>query len=196
MKTYFRQRSFREQLLLLAVAMAGLAWGASVLAKRTAFTVRAWRLSLGEQARQSLLLAQRDEILSRVKEAAKILDPVRTLDSGQSFAELNDMARGLTVELGTPRTEITGSFALHFHQITIRRTNFGRLIEFYDRLVRRAPYLGIEQCLLSSDPGAPGTLNATFRIYSIQIVDPDSGPVSAPARPTPDVTPAPHETNP
>lgn len=172
MKAFFQARSGREQWLLLVFGLIGLAWWGTSLIGRTRAFQQSWHHYTEDRDTQELWLRNRDGILARVAAAGRTLDPAKALDSAQSFAELNNMLSGLTAELGSQRTEKTDQFAVHSVQVNIRQASLAALLQFYQKLVARAPYLGIDQCVLATDRARPGMLNASFRIYSIEVVTP------------------------
>jgi hypothetical protein len=172
MRRFFQERSLREQTLILVFALIGVAWwGSSVISRSKAF-VQDWRSYRTDQTAQDLWLKNRDGIMARVTAAGQALDPAKALDSAQSFAELNNMLRGLTAELGSQRTEKIDQFAVHSVQVNIRQAALPAILQFYEKLSARAPYLGIDQCSLATDRSRPGLLNASFRIYSIEVIAP------------------------
>jgi len=172
MKKLFQGRSLRERLLLLAFTLIALGWWAPVALGRLA----ALRRDLGEarlqRETQQITLAHRKEIEVRAAAAGRTLDPAKTLDASQAFAELNRITTGLTAEIGAQRSTRSDQFALHNMQVSIRRADLKALYGFYEQLSARAPYLGIEQCVLTVDRANPGLLNGVFRIYSIEAVRP------------------------
>jgi hypothetical protein len=172
MKAYFLGRTFRERLLLLVFALIGLGWWAPSVLGRLGAVQRDYTEYRTERETQQMWLSHRTEIEARAAAAGRTLDPARTLDASQAFAELNRMIAGLTAEIGAQRTERTEQFALHNVQVSIRRVDLKGLLGFYDQVNARAPYLGIEQCAISLDRANPGQLNAVFRIYSIEAVRP------------------------
>jgi hypothetical protein len=117
-------------------------------------------------------LSHKTEIEGRAAAAGRTLDPTKTLDASQAFAELSRMTTGLTAEIGAQRSERTDQFALHIVQVTIRRADMKGLLGFYEQVNAKAPYLGVEQCALSIDRANPGLLSAVFRIYSIEVLKP------------------------
>ncbi|HKB58050.1 MAG TPA: hypothetical protein VKC51_10710 [Lacunisphaera sp.] len=172
MKKFFSTRSLRERLLLMAFALIAFGWWAPVALGRLGALRRDWSALNAERATQQMWLSHRGEIEARAAAAGRTLDPAKTLDASQAFAELNRMAAGLTAEIGAQRTERTEQFALHSVQVSIRRADLAGLLHFYDQLGERAPYLGIEQCVVSADRANPGLLNAVFRISSIEALRP------------------------
>ena len=110
--------------------------------------------------------------MARVAAAGQTLDSAQALDSAQSFAALNTMLRGLNAELGSQRTDRTDQFALHSLQVNIRQVSLSAILQFYEKLSARAPYLGIDQCVIASDRANSGLLNVNFRIYSIEVIGP------------------------
>ena len=173
MKRIFLNRSKREQVLILLFAFIGLAWWGSSLSARANDQYRGWRAAHEEFKTQELWLEQREDILERVVSAGETLDPSRALDSAQSFAELNRMLSGLNAEVSSQRTERTQQFALHGLQVNIRRAPLNDILKFYGQLSERAPYLGIDSCVISTDRSSRGMLNVNFRIYSIEVITAD-----------------------
>jgi|UniRef100_UPI0040493AE4 hypothetical protein len=172
MKAFFLQRSGRERWLILLFAGIALAWWGTSLLGRSRAHLQLWQSAQQEKAAQELWLANRDDIMARVATAGRSLDPAQALDSAQSFAALNAMLKGLNADLGSQRTDRTEQFALHSVQVNIRQAGLPALLQFYEKLSARAPYLGIDQCVLATDRANSGLLNANFRIYSVEVVAP------------------------
>ena len=170
MKRFFQARSAREQWLLLIFGLIAVGWWGMTLAGRTQDFARERESLRAAQGTQELWLQNRAAIMARVAAAGETLDPAKSLDSAQSFAELNTMLRGLTAEVGSQRTERTDQFAVHSVQVSIRQAGLPALLQFYGKLAARAPYLGIDQCTLATDRSRAGLLNATFRIYALEVV--------------------------
>lgn len=172
MRRFFLARTMRERALLLAfLLLAAAAWLPSALG-RLAVWRREWRSAAIDDQAQRGWIERRAEIEARASTAGQALDPAKTLDAARAFAELNRMAAGLGAEIVTQRSERSEQFAVHSVQVSIRRADLAGLLRFYEQLVARAPYLGIEQCSISSDRAAPGQLNAVFRIYSVEALPP------------------------
>lgn len=174
MKRFFDARSLRERVLLLAFALIGAVWWGAELAGRVRLEVEAWRSVARDAEVQRLWLEQGGRVGERTAEVAKRLDPARTLNAAQAYAEISSLAQGLPIEMGAQRTDRTDSFALHSLQVTFRRTDMASLVKFYTGLAARAPYLGIDQCTISADRASPGMVNAVFRVYSVERIR--SGP--------------------
>jgi len=168
MKKFFQNRSMRERVLLLVFALIGLAWWAPVALSRMGVLSRELTEFKIERETQRLWLSRRSEIEARAAAAARTLDPSKTLDASQAFAELNRMTAGLAAEIVAGRAQQSDQFALNNIQVTIRRADINALYHFYEQLSARAPYLGIEQCVMSTDRANPGLLSAVFRVYSIE----------------------------
>src|ERR1700712_5056730 len=168
MKTFFQTRSLRERVLLLIFALIGLGWWGPVMIGRIGGLRRDLAEFRTDRETQQLWLSRRTEIETRAASAARTLEPGKMLDSSQAFAELNRMTSGLTPEIVSGKTQQSDQFALNNIQVTIRKADMQGLLNFYTQLAARAPYLGIEQAVLSSDRTNPGLINAVFRVYSIE----------------------------
>lgn len=172
MKAFFQARSLRERVLLLVFALIGLGWWAPAALGRLGTLRRDLKEFTAERETQQMWLSHRTEIEARATAAGRMLNPAKTLDASQAFAELNRMTAGLTAELAAQRSVRAEQFALHNVQVSIRRADLKGLYGFYEQLSARAPYLGIEQCVVSVDRANPGLLNAVFRVYSIEALRP------------------------
>uniref|UniRef100_UPI00404B8874 hypothetical protein n=1 Tax=Cephaloticoccus sp. TaxID=1985742 RepID=UPI00404B8874 len=172
MKQFFLQRSARERWLILIFTGMALTWWSMALNSRVGMQYRGWQSAGLEREAQELWLQNRDSILARVASAGQSLDSTKAMDSAQSFAALNTMLSGLNAELGSQRTDRTDQFALHSLQVNIRQVSLSAILQFYEKLSAKAPYLGIDQCVLATDRANSGLLNVNFRIYSIEVIAP------------------------
>jgi hypothetical protein len=145
-------------------------WWGSSLAGRVRQNVQAWQFLSKDKANQREWLAKGASVNQRTALVAKQLDPARTMNAPQAYAEISRLAAGMPVDMGAQHTDRTDNFALHSVQVTFRRTDLAALIRFYEGIASRAPYLGIDQCTISVDRATPGLLNAVFRIYSVEAV--------------------------
>ena len=168
MRNFYNGRLLRERVLLLVFLGIGVLWWGSALAGRVRQNVQTWRAVSQEKEIQQLWLAKGASVDERTKLVAKQLDPARTMNATQAYAEVSRLAAGLPLEMGAQRTDRTDNFALHSLQVTFRRTDMAALIRFYEGLAARAPYLGIDQFTISAERATPGQVNAVFRIYSVE----------------------------
>jgi hypothetical protein len=176
LQQYFLTRSGREKLLLLAlVGSAAIAWlfGA---ASRSRQRFDDWRSLRAEREEQQMWLGNRAAIEARAAKAVQQLDPAKTLNGTRLVGELNSLATqaGLNAEVSGQRSERTTQFAFHSAQVTFRRADLASLLRFYQALSSRSPYLGLEQVSLALDRGAPGMINATFRVVAAELTPPES----------------------
>lgn len=172
MRRFFNQRSRREKILVLVLALsAAIVW----LSAATARVSDAWREGRSvavELADQRLWLERKTDIENRAAIAVRNLDPAKTLDATHLVGEVVALAAQakLSPAIDSPRTQRTDDFAYHTVQVTFRRAKLAELITFYRELGKRAPYLALEQCALVADRGNPAELNATFSIFSVEVV--------------------------
>ncbi len=174
MKKFYNARLLRERVLMLVFLGIGVIWWGTALVGRIRQNVQAWKAVSEDSKIQQLWLGQGTTVGERTARVAKQLDPARTLNAAQAFAEVSRLAAGLPLEMGAQRTDRADNFSLHSLQVTFRRTDMAALIRFYEGIASRAPYLGIDQCTISVDRATPGQLNAVFRIYSVEVGPPVS----------------------
>jgi hypothetical protein len=172
MKNFYNTKSLRERLLMLGFLLIGVVWWGSDLAGRVRFNVSAWQTAGHDAELQQLWLAQEAAVGARTAAVAQQLDAGRTMNAAQAFTEVDRLAQGLPHDLGGQRTDRTDNFALHSLQITFRRVDMAGLLRFYEGVAARAPYLGIDQCVINADRASPGMVTAVFRVYSVEAVRP------------------------
>lgn len=170
MKKFYNAKSLRERLLMLGFLVIGVAWWGSAVAARVRLNVVAWQSAANDAEMQRLWLAQEATVGERTASVARQLEAGRTMNAAQAFAEVNRLAQGMPIEMGAQRTDRTDNFALHSLQVTFRRVDMASLLRFYEGVVARAPYLGIDQCTVSADRATPGSVSAVFRVYSVEAV--------------------------
>lgn len=168
MRNFYNSKLLRERVLLLVFLVIGVLWWGPALAGRFGQNVQAWRSVAQEGEIQREWLDRSTSIGERTAQMTQTLDRAKTLNAAQAYGEVSRLAAGLPLEMGAQRTERTDNFALHSLQVTFRRTDMAALLRFYEGVVARAPYLGVEQCTISVERATPGQLNAVFRIYSVE----------------------------
>jgi hypothetical protein len=169
MRNFYNGRLLRERVLLLVFLCIGVLWWATALIGRIRQNVQIWHSVSQEAEIQRLWLAKGASVGQRTAQVAKQLDPARTMNAAQAYAEVSRLATGLPLEMGAQRTDRTDNFSLHSLQVTFRRIDLAGLVRFYEGVAARAPYLGIDQCTISGDRTSPGLHNAVFRIYSVEV---------------------------
>jgi len=175
MKKFFNSRLLRERLLLLAFALIGATWWGAEIVTRARAQVLAWNSAREDAKVQRLWLEQAAGVGERTAEMARRLDAAQTMNAAQAFAEVSRLAQGLPLELGAQRTDRTDTFSLHSVQVTFRRVDLAGLLRFYEGVMSRAPYVGIDQCTISADRATPGMVNAVFRVYAVEAAKPEAG---------------------
>lgn len=171
MKKFFFSRSLREKILLLAfLGIAALAWLLSTTG-RARQRWQEWASLRVERETQQVWLNGKAAIEARAAKAVQQLEPGKTLNGTRLVGELNNLAMqaGLSAEVSGQRTERTTQFAFHSAQVSFRRVELGALVKFYEALSARSPYIGLEQLSLTTDRGAPGMLNASFRVVAAEL---------------------------
>jgi hypothetical protein len=172
LRTWFVGRLLREKVLVLALVLLGaLIWASSAL-EHLQTTLRGFRAAESALATQQLWLDNQSTIEDAAAAAVRDLDPARTYDATFLVAEIMGIASrsGLAVNTEPPRTQRSPQFAVHTVQVTTRRAELSSLLRFYQELASKAPYLGLEQISLQGDRSAPGLVNATLQVVSVELV--------------------------
>jgi len=174
MKSFFNTKTMRERVLMTACMLIAVVWWGSSLLGRSRVLQVDWRSSNMELDEQQNWLKNKAQVDQRMTKITAQLDPKRTLNASEAFAEIDRLTQGMHGEIGQQRTERTENFAMNNLQVTFRRIGFEPLLKFYKELSLKAPYLGIDKCSISVDRAAPGQINAVFQIYSVEIVRPSA----------------------
>lgn len=174
LRHFFLARRLREKILLLAFIVLGTAAWLSDLGKRTAVRIRETRTVSKELAMQEGWLAKRSEMEAGAKAALESWDPKRTFSAVRLNAELSNIAakagikKDYSIEaVPSPRSGGFGTF--HSVRFVARRADFEVLKTFYEELVKRAPYIGLESLTLAADRSNPRQLNANFLVSSVDL---------------------------
>jgi hypothetical protein len=179
LRAYFLARALREKLLLLAFVAIGLLWWASAFSTRGGTFWRQQRATRAQLAEQNEWIRNRTAIEANATKAAAQLDATKTLNANQLATTLQQLANeagfrehGLN---GTPTTTRSGQFAIHTAVYTIRRAEWASIVRFYEALLRRSPYIAVDQFNLNAPVNAPAgnapeQLTLALRAESVEIL--------------------------
>jgi hypothetical protein len=173
LKSLFLGRLLREKVLVFVFVLLGALIWLSAAGERFGATLRGYRSAAAELRTQALWLDNRVAIETAAADAARHLDASKTYDATFLVAEVMAMARraGLTVNTEPPRTLRSPQFAVHTVQVTTRRAELASTLRFYQELASKAPYLGLERISIQGDRTAPGMLNITLQIASVELLN-------------------------
>ncbi|TAG33551.1 MAG: general secretion pathway protein GspM [Verrucomicrobia bacterium] len=185
LKAWFLGRLLREKILVLGLVLLGALIWLSSAAEAMKINQRSLAAAKSKLNAQALWLDNRAAIEEAARSAAGNLDASKTFDATFLVAEVTGMARraNLTVNTEPPRTQRSPQFAIHTLQLTTRRAELAAVIRFYQELAAKAPYLGLEQISIQGDRSAPGLLNVTLQITSVELLNQGSA-VTARAKPS------------
>lgn len=175
MKNFFNTKSVRERMLMTGfLLIAVVTWGSSLLGRSRLLQVD-HSVAAAELAEQLTWLKNKAQVDERTKKITTQLDPSRTFNATQAFAEVQRLAQGLPApEITTVRPvgKANANFTINSLQVTIRQAGLEPLLKFYKELSSKAPYLGIESCSVSTNRGTPGLITVVLRIYSVEVLNP------------------------
>ena len=174
LKAYFLSRLLREKLLLVIFIGLGAVMWLSNFSHRLSAATRGLHRAGAELTEQKQWIDNKKPIETAALQAVKNLDPAKTLDDTRLVGDLSALARenNLKFTNDTPRTERSGEFAIHTVQVTVPRADWDSLTKYYLALLKRSPYIGLEQLSLAADRANPQLVNASLRVSSVEIVRP------------------------
>lgn len=160
----------REKVLVLLMLVVGLVIWVSFFGER-AQALLAERGRLNRlQAEMNVYLENQDLIRQRAEEGIASLEPSRTLDATRLLVEVAEIAdtHGLIPSVDSPRTDPGDVFSYHTVVLTVQNANLETLIDFTGALQARAPYVALEQVVVTAKTD-PQYLDARYRISSVEL---------------------------
>lgn len=174
LRAYFLGRALREKLLLVAFIAIGLLWWLSAFSTRTGTFWREQRTTSLRLREQGEWIKNRSQIETAADRAAARLEPTKTLNLNQLQTTVGQLASDAGLRnAGTSGPGVTtrsGQFAIHTAGFTIRGAEWEALEKFYQALQQRAPYIAVDQFILSAQPNNPAQLTLGLRVESVEIV--------------------------
>lgn len=173
LKTFFLTRLFREKLLLLIFVLCGtLIWLSSFTNRAGAFW-RQQRMLNTQLANQTQWLNQSAQIAESAKQTLAKLDPTKTLNDSALFSQVTAMAAeaGMrnNVQISAAPPERTSQFTVNSLTLTVNKTDMRSLVNLYEALQKRSPYIGLDEMGINVDTGNSSLLGARFHISSFQV---------------------------
>ena len=173
MKAFFLSRLLREKILMVGlIVLAAATWLSGLLTRGQLFA-REFSRTSQDLTIQSMMIGQQGRIEASAEAAIKHLEPSGTYNLLRLQAELDTIARsvGLTTTASDDsHAERTPQFTVNTVQFSIRNADYESLVRFYLELVKRSPYLGIEQfSVFTSSATNPALLSASLRVSSVEI---------------------------
>lgn len=170
MKSIFMARSPREKVLVLLMLVVGLViWGSFFSDRAAGLMADRGRLNR-IHSEFKVYLDNREVIRDRAEEGIRNLDPSRTLDATRLWGEVGALARkhGLKPSVDSPRTEPGDVFSYHTLVLSVSEADLASLIDFTGELQARAPYVDLEQVVITSRSN-PERLDARYWISSVEL---------------------------
>lgn len=170
MKSLFMARNLREKFLVLAMLLVALVIWASMFSERLGGLMAERNRLNNLQKEFSVYLDNREFIRQRAEEGIRNLEPNRTLNATRLSVEAGSLARrhGLKPSIDTPRTEPGDIFSYHTVLLSVSEADLAALINFTGELQSRAPYMGLEQVIVTARSN-PMLLDARYRISSVEL---------------------------
>lgn len=174
LRLFFLSRLLREKILLVAFALLGVAIWMSSLSTRLGQFRTAANTATAELETQAMWLGSQASIEAEAAKAAAQLDPARTLDSNDLYAEITSLvgAAGIPpTSLVNPqnRPDVTsGQFSIHTLDFTVNNVDWVPLKNFYASVLTRAPYVGVSYFDLRPRPNNPSQHQLMLRVSAIE----------------------------
>ncbi len=172
LRVYFLTRQLREKVLLLGFILFATVWwlwAYSGRANRFWRDQRSTTLTLKEQRQW---LDNRLSIETAAQKAASRLDPSQTLDRLRLASAVTQAANesGLRNTTSNPLpSQTNGQFTVHSVDFQAINANYEALLQFYLKLHKRAPYIGVEKFQLNSNANDESKLTLRLVVSAVEI---------------------------
>lgn len=148
-----------------------LALCAALLAGSARKALRGYSTARMNAATQRELLAERQDIETRLAHARASIDSAKTVGSLQLSSRVDEIARGasLTANIASPTRRESGIFTTYTVRISCRNASLLQLINFAQEIRKNAPYLAMRKFKLGADSHDPKQLSAEMEIESFEL---------------------------
>ena len=171
MKAFFETRTQREKILILFMMAVGLMIWASFFFDRYSALMVERRVLAQTVEEQRMWLGESESIRASIERGMQNLDPSQTLNATQLSGEVGALARGAGLgrpAITTPRTTEGDIFSNNTLTLSANKSDLPSLISFTQALQERAPYIGIEQVIITADRSNPMLLDVRYDISSVE----------------------------
>ena len=172
LRIYFLTRQLREKVLLLGFIVIGTVWWLSAFGGRAGKFWREQRATTATLKEQKMWLDNRVSIEAAAQKAASRLDPAQTLDRTRLASAVSQAASeaGLKNTTSNPLpSQGNGQFTVHSVDFQVNNADYQSLLQFYLNLHKRAPYIGVEKFILSSNANDESKLRLTLTVSAVEI---------------------------
>lgn len=170
-KSWFDQRTLREQLLLCLIVSIAFLWLLTDAVQALSASFRTSRIAASEYATQQLWLDREASLDARLTDALGNLDASKTYSVNQLLEVMDRIAKeaGMLTSIARPTSRRGDVFTEHVLTVPVSRTTLRTLIDFENSVKSRYPYLGIDYLLIQPEPAAPELLRGEIRVISFEL---------------------------
>jgi hypothetical protein len=175
LKAWFLSLHTREKLLLTGfVALVAVLWAGTFGGRMVEFWSKE-SATLARLRRQAAVLASRDAVEQRAREASAKLVPGESLSSQQLQAKVDQIARQAGIRNpslnGVPADPSAGNSNLVIHTLNAQFSNvtWNALVASYTELLKLRPYIAIDQMTVNLTDQRTQLHNVQMRLSSIEV---------------------------
>ncbi len=168
---FFKKRSLREKMLLLAFLGVTLLVVVSLSLDATSNSWKAIQKSRQTLNYQSFWLKNQKSIQDQLEMALQSVNPEKTYTASKLIEFLDNQSRiiGLNYELSSPRTESADLFKIHSVNIMVRGASMKQLLDLDDKIQILFPNVILNSVLINSSRSNPALLDARVVVNSIEL---------------------------
>jgi hypothetical protein len=174
LKAYFLSLQGRERVMISALCVLAAAVALTFFTKKAAAFWRAESVKLTRIKQNDGVIASRDAVDKRARDASAKLVPGQSLNQVQLISSVNQLASGASIRNpginGLPDETIANSnLAIHSVRVTLNRVLWTNLRDFYLELQKRRPYITIDDMTVSMTDQRMGTHDVVMTLSSIEV---------------------------
>ena len=176
LKAYFLSLQRRERILIAVLCLIGAAVVLSVFTKKAGVYWRKESTLLTSIKRNQTVIASRDAVEKRARDASAKLVPGESLSQVQLNSRVTTMAnnagiRGATSSGLPDSTAANANIALHSIRVSFTGATWTSLKDFYTELQKRRPYITIDEMTVNMTDQRMGLHSVQMKLSSIEVLN-------------------------
>lgn len=171
-KRYFKQMTFREQILLTVFIWVILILLFNMSLKWSRSSVAEFNRNTVEIKAQDEVFAKKSVIDTELEETLKLFDPGKTFNGERLLQEVDVFATNLKLrnrDFKNPKVKDGDLLTLYSMPYVIKNYPIEKLVAFEESIRNEFPYIGISSLVITVKKSDPKFLTANFIINSFEL---------------------------
>lgn len=167
----FKRLSVREKFLITGGLWVLVLLGSMNTVKQLKQTRQRFAKTQRLVAEHNSWLLKEGDINAGLKNALERMDASKTFRRDRLVGKVDGIARTTQIafDLSAPKTQNNGIFDIHSVRINFKEARLEELIDFYQKIRKEAPYIGLDAINLVPERMDPALIRAQYTISSFEL---------------------------